>query len=161
MAVLFGLIAIIWPDITVLALVFLWGAYAIVDGITAGWVGFQSGTSNRWLWILTGISGVLAGVISFAWPGVTAMVLLIFIAVWSIMVGVFQIVSAWQLRKEVEGEWLLALSGALFVLLGAFLLIRPGQGIAALTIALGIWALIWGVTLVALGLKARQLVPTR
>ena len=108
-AVIFGLLALFMPGIAGLSLVLLWGAYTFADGIFSLWaavVGKRATTGSRWWLALTGVLGIVAGLIAFFAPGVTATVLLIFIGVWSIAIGAMAIVGAIQLRKEIEGEWL-------------------------------------------------------
>src|SRR5215470_10967686 len=120
-AIIFGMLAFFWPGITLLSLTFLWGAYAFADGILALGAAIPSrdaaATSKRWWLAAAGIVSVLAGFIAFFWPGVTALVLLMFIASWAIIIGVLQIWGAIELRKEVQGEWLFALSGVLWIAL--------------------------------------------
>ena len=113
-AVVFGVLAFFWPGLTLLTLTLLWGAYALCDGVFALWAaisGKGGEMAPRWWLAVVGVVGVLAGVGAFLWPGMTTLVLLLFIAVWAIVLGVLQIWGAIQLRKEIEGEWLLILSG--------------------------------------------------
>jgi uncharacterized membrane protein HdeD (DUF308 family) len=158
-AVLFGLMALIWPGITVIVLVALFGAYALVDGIvglgTAVFGGRERGRRG-WL-VVEGIAGVLAGIFTFAWPGVTALVLLWLIAAWALVTGVLEIVAAVRLRREMKGEWLLALSGVLSVLFGILLAVWPAAGALSVVFVIGIYAIVFGVALVGLGLRLRRL----
>jgi uncharacterized membrane protein HdeD (DUF308 family) len=159
-AVLFGVVALIWPGITLAVLVLLWGAYALVDGVFALGTAIFGGASaeGRRFWlVLEGVAGVAAGVITFIWPGITTVVLLALIAVWALLTGVMEIVVAIRLRREISGEWLLALSGVLSVVFGVALLVRPREGAVAVTWLIGIYALIFGAVLVALGLALRRL----
>jgi uncharacterized membrane protein HdeD (DUF308 family) len=133
-AIAFGILAFAWPVITLLTLTLLWGAYAVADGLFALWgavAGPRGQMGARFWLVIVGIAGVIAGLLAFAWPGVTALVLLFFIAVWAIVIGIMQIWGAIQLRKEMEGEWLLILSGLLSVAFGILLLVRPGLGALA------------------------------
>jgi uncharacterized membrane protein HdeD (DUF308 family) len=157
-AVLFGLFALIWPSVTLLALVVLFGAYSLVDGVFALIAAFGRDAAGRRFWLgLQGLAGVAIGVITVAWPAVTALVLLALIAVWAIVTGVLQIVAAIALRRELTGEWLLALGGALSVLFGIALVIWPGSGAVALVLLIGGYAIVFGVVLIALSLKLRAL----
>jgi uncharacterized membrane protein HdeD (DUF308 family) len=160
LAVLFGLLALIWPGVTVLVLVFLFGAYALVDGAFALGIGLFGGARaagrRGWL-IVQGILGILAGIIAFAWPGATVLALLWIIAFWALFTGIMEIVTAIRLRREIEGEWLLILSGALSVLLGILLIAWPKAGILTVVFIAGIYALIAGVTLIVLGFRMRRL----
>jgi uncharacterized membrane protein HdeD (DUF308 family) len=160
LAVVFGVVAWIWPDITVRALVLLFGFYALVDGLlalAALVVGGQLVRDRRGLLLVEGIAGIAAGIVSFVWPGITALVLLYLIAAWAIATGVLEVVVAIWLRRELRGEWLLALVGVVSVLLGVFLVLRPSEGAVAVVWALGLYALVFGLALVALGLRLRQL----
>ena len=129
-AVLFGIMAFAWPGITLGALVLLYGAYAFADGvlaIAAALVGRTVGVP-WWALLIEGLAGIGVGIITLLWPGITALVLLYLIAFWAVVTGVFEIVAAIRLRKEIRGEWLLALSGVLSVLFGVALIVSPGAG---------------------------------
>jgi uncharacterized membrane protein HdeD (DUF308 family) len=163
-AVIFGLLALIWPGITVLALVALFGAYCLVDGVIAigtalfgGAARFEGAGAGRRVWLaVEGIAGVVAGIITFAWPGITTLVLLWLIAFWALVTGVMEIVVAIRLRRELQGEWLLILSGALSVLFGILLIVWPASGALALVTLIAIYALIFGAALIGLGLRLRR-----
>src|SRR5437773_4086661 len=159
-AVVFGLLAFMWPNITLTALVFLWGAFALVDGLVAIAAGFKlHGEHKRW-WILLleGLLSVAAGVVAFVLPGITALLLLILIAAWAIVTGAFEIGAAIQLRKYITGEWLLALAGVASVLFGFALLINPNAGAIAVVWLIGAYAIVFGLLLVALGFRLKGLV---
>jgi uncharacterized membrane protein HdeD (DUF308 family) len=160
-AVLFGIIAIVWPGITVLALALLFGAYTLLDGITALTMGIgrQVG-SDRVYMIVLGVLGVVAGLIALIWPQITVIVLLVIIAVWAIVAGVTQIAAAIRLRKVIRNEWFLALTGAISLVLGVLLIVQPAEGAIALVIAIATFALVWGVVLIVLGLRLRLLART-
>jgi uncharacterized membrane protein HdeD (DUF308 family) len=158
-AIAFGILAFIWPRITVAVLVFLWGAYALVDGIFAIVAGIKShGEYKRWgLLLFEGILGVIAGVLAFVIPGITALILLILIAAWAIVTGVFEIAAAIQLRKQIHNEWLLALAGVASILLGIALLINPLAGVLAVVWIIGAYAIVFGALLIALGLRLHNM----
>jgi uncharacterized membrane protein HdeD (DUF308 family) len=159
-ALLFGLLAIIWPGITVLALLALFGAYALVDGVVAlgtAFFGRRGAAADRGWLVVEGIAGIAAGIVTFVWPGVTALVLLWLIAAWAFVTGIFEIVAAVRLRREIRGEWLLILSGALSVLFGLVLVIWPATGALAVIYLIGIYAIVFGVVLLALAFRLRQL----
>ena len=157
-AILFGLLALAWPGITVLALALLWGIYALVDGVTAAVVGL-SGRSlsgfDRVAYVLLGLLGVGAGLVSLIWPHITVLVLLLAIAVWAIVAGIIQISAAIRLRKVIKHEWFLAISGVLALVLGVLLVAQPAKGALALLIVIATFAIVWGVTLVLLGFRVR------
>jgi uncharacterized membrane protein HdeD (DUF308 family) len=160
-AVVFGVLALVWPDVTVAVLVLLFGAYALVDGIlalgTAIFGGASASGRRPWL-VLEGIAGVVAGIGTFVWPGITALVLLFFIAGWALVTGVLEIVAAVRLRRELHGEWMLALSGVLSVLFGIALIVRPDVGAVAVAWLIGAYAVIFGVVLLAFAVTLRRLV---
>jgi uncharacterized membrane protein HdeD (DUF308 family) len=160
-AMLFGVLAFMWPGATLLALTFLWGAYALADGVLSLWAAIsgRGAASPRWWLAIVGIAGVIAGGLTFFWPGMTALVLLTFIAVWSIIVGVMQIVGAIRLRKEIEGEWLLVLSGLVSIAFGVVMISQPLAGAIAVVWLLGSFAIALGVIYVALALQLRKYKP--
>jgi uncharacterized membrane protein HdeD (DUF308 family) len=158
-AILFGLMALIWPGITLLALVVLFGAYALVDGVIAlgtAIFGDRATTGERGWLIVEGIAGIIVGILTFAWPGVTAVVLLWLIAAWAIVTGVLEIAAAVRLRQEITGEWLLAVGGVLSVLFGILLIVRPGAGALAVVFLIGGYAIVFGIIIIGLGLRLRQ-----
>jgi uncharacterized membrane protein HdeD (DUF308 family) len=158
-AILFGLGAMLWPGATLAALIGLFGAFALVDGVMALVAMFKSasGTTPWWLWLLRGITGIAAGLATFAWPGLTALMLVYVIAARYLLDGLFEIVAAVQLRKEIQGEWLMVAGGALSVILGLWLFAAPGAGALALAWMIGIFAIVIGGTLIALGFRVRGL----
>ena len=159
-AILFGVLAFAWPGLTLFTLVILWGAFTLVDGVLALAAAIMGGNPMpRWWLAIVGIAGVIVGLMTFAWPGVTAFVLLIFIAAWAIVLGVLEIYGAIRLRKEIEGEWFLILNGALSILFGLVLLWRPGTGALALVWVIGAYAILLGMIYIAFGLKLRKLKP--
>jgi len=156
--ILFGILAFVWPGLTLLTLILLYGAYALVDGIfalIAAFTGRVGGAPTWWL-IVIGLFGLAAGVVTFAWPGVTALVLIIFIGGWAIAHGVFEIIGAIKLRKEIDNEWLLILAGALSVIFGIIVLIAPGAGALGLVWAIGAYSIAFGILLVGLSLRLRN-----
>lgn len=159
-AIVFGVLAFVWPGITLTALVFLWGAYALVDGVFSTIAGVRShGESTRW-WVLLieGILGIAAGVIAFLIPGITALILLLLIAAWAIVTGVFEIAAAIQMRKYIRGEWLLILAGIASIIFGVLLFINPSAGALAVVWLIGAYAIVFGILLVALSLRLHGLV---
>jgi uncharacterized membrane protein HdeD (DUF308 family) len=156
-ALLFGLLTLRNPALTLAALVLLFGAYALVDGVFA----VISAISNRhgdrnWIALLIGgLAGIIIGVCTFFAPGVTTTVLLYFIAAWAIVTGIAQIAAAIRLRKVIHGEWLLALAGVLSVALGLFLFGRPAVGALAVVLWIGAYAVVMGIVLIVLALRLR------
>ena len=158
-AVLFGFLALARPGLTLAALVFMWGAYAIADGVLAMVAGWKIRDHGRPLWSLfvVGALGIAAGVVTYRSPGLTALVLLMVIASWAIGVGVLQVVAAIRLRKEIEGEWALGLSGLLSIAFGILAALHPGAGALAVLWMIGGYAIGFGGLLIALGFRLRAL----
>lgn len=157
-AILFGVFAIARPGITLAALVMLFGAFALVDGLIAVWSAlFHRRGEPHWVALLIGgIAGILIGIVTFMTPGATAFVLLYFIAAWAIVRGAAEITMAIQLRKELTNEWMLALAGLLSVVFGIFLMAFPGAGALAVVVWIGFWALFVGVVTDALAFRLRR-----
>lgn len=155
--ILFGIAALIWPSITLVVLVALFGAYCLVDGIFAIIAGFTARKQQeRWWWmILEGVAGVIIGVLTFLWPGITALALLYFIAAWSIVTGAFEVAAAIRLRREIEGEWLLALAGFASMIFGILLAVFPGPGALALVWIIGTYALFFGFLMLFFAFRLR------
>jgi uncharacterized membrane protein HdeD (DUF308 family) len=162
-AILFGLAAFFLPGITLTALILLFGAFALVDGIFAIVAAVRAERHNArwWLLLAQGVFGVLLGILTFIWPGLTALVLLYFIAAWAILTGIFEVVGAIRLRQEIEGEWVLILSGVLSVIFGVVLAVLPGVGILALLWLIGAYAVAAGVLLIILAFRVRSEAETR
>ena len=159
-AVAFGILAFIWPGITLLALTYLFAAYALIDGVFAlgaAIFGHTGGMVPRWWLAVVGIIGILAGLIAFAWPGMTALLLLLLIASWAIVIGALEIVGAIRLRKEIEGEWWLIISGLLSIAFGVILFVQPGSGALALIWVIGIYAILAGGSLIGLAYRLKNL----
>ena len=157
--ILFGILTFVAPDISLAALVLLFGAYAFIDGVLAVVSALRGrGGKKRWIvLLLQGVAGIAAGVLTVLWPGVTALALLYLIAAWALVTGAFEVAAAIRLRKAIDDEWLLALDGIASVALGVLLMLFPGPGTLALVLWLGAYALVSGVLLLALGLRLRSL----
>jgi uncharacterized membrane protein HdeD (DUF308 family) len=156
-AILFGAVAFLAPGFTLVWLVLLFGAYALLDGILAIVAGIRAAERHErwWPFALEGLASIAVGVITFIMPAATAFVLVWFVAVWAIVTGVLRISAAIRLRKEIRGEWLLIVNGALSVLLGLFIIARPIAGLVSLVWFVGAYATVYGVTLLALALRLR------
>ena len=157
-AIVFGVLAFVWPAITLWALVLLFGAYMLVDGIFAIVAAVRAaGREARWwLLLIEGVLGVLAGLVAAFWPGLTALALLYFIAAWAIVSGILEIAGAIRLRREIEGEWALGLSGALSLLFGVLLVVIPAPAdLLSLVWLIGAYALAFGVLLLVLAFRLR------
>ncbi len=160
LAVLFGLAAFIWPGITLLALIFMFGTYVLLDGIFALVAAFSrrdETTGKRYWWalLIEGLLGIAIGIVTFIWPGITAFGLLYLIAFWAVVTGVFEIVTAFRLRREIRGEWLMALSGVLSIAFGLLLAAYPLSGALSVVWLIGAYAIAFGVLMIVLAFRLR------
>ena len=144
-AILFGVVALVWPDITLSALLILFGAFVFVDGVTAIAMGITGESAMpRWVLLLDGIAGVTMAAITLVAPGVTALALLYLIAAWALITGSMLIGSAASGETFGRPAWLMALDGAISVVFGVALIAWPGDGIVAIVWALGLYAIFAG-----------------
>jgi uncharacterized membrane protein HdeD (DUF308 family) len=159
-AILLGLSAFFMPGITLAALVLVWGAYALADGLVALIAGFRirDGGGPMWSLVIIGLLGIAAGVLTFVWPGMTALVLLTFIAGWALITGILQVAAAIRFRKVIANEWMLGLGGLLSIVFGLLMLARPGAGALAVMWIIGWYATMFGVLLVMVGFRLRGVV---
>lgn len=157
-AILFGILAFVWPGITLLVLVIFYGAYALVDGVFAIVAAFSDnvGKERWWVLFLEGLLGIAAGIVAFLWPGLTAFALVYVIAAWAIVTGVLEIVAAIRLRQEIEGEWFFALSGVASIIFGVLMAIWPATGALALVWLIAGYAIVFGVLMIALAFRLRS-----
>jgi uncharacterized membrane protein HdeD (DUF308 family) len=155
-AIIFGILAYLWPGITFTVLVLFFGAYALWDGVFALIGAFRTEGERRWSLVLEGVVGIAAGLVTFFWTGAASLALLLVIGAWAIVTGIFEIVSAIRLREEIEGEWLLLISGVLSVLFGFALAIWPAAGLVAVTWMIGAYAMVFGFLLTILGFRLRN-----
>lgn len=157
LAVLFGVVALVWPGITVWALVVVFAAYAIIDGIVLVVQSIRDKPEGWGWWLAMGVVSVLAGLVALFWPGITALALLYVIAFYAILFGITGIVGGVRFRKVPESGWVWSvLAGVVAVLFGIVLLIFPGEGILSLIVLLGIYAILFGVLLIILAFQARS-----
>lgn len=157
-AILVGIVTFVWPGITLTGLVFLFGAYALVDGIfsIAGMVKAAQ-SHERWgSLLLEGMVGIMAALVTMFWPAITAISLIYVVAAWALITGVFEIAAAIRLRKHISGEWMLALGGVLSIAFGVLIVLFPLAGALAITFWVGAYCLIFGAVLVGLGFRLRH-----
>jgi uncharacterized membrane protein HdeD (DUF308 family) len=147
LAIVFGILTLIWPDTTKLALVLLFGIFAFVDGFSAIAAGIALAPYFKrwWALLLEGLTGIIIAVLTFSWPNVTGLVLLYFIAAWAVITGIFEIVAAIEFRNVVSREWAMIFSGILSVLLGALLFVFPSAGAMSIVWLIGIYAVAFGI----------------
>ena len=157
---MFGVLAFIWPETTLSVLVFLFGAYVLVDGVTllvALARGDALARSHALAVGATGVLGIVAGVVTFLAPGMTALSLLYIVAFWAIAMGLFQVVAAVALRRELDNELWMAIGGIVSIAFGALLIASPGDGLLSLVWLVGLWSVVFGVSNLGLAYRLRQL----
>jgi uncharacterized membrane protein HdeD (DUF308 family) len=159
LAIVFGVLALIWPGSAMLALVLVFGAFALADGIFAVAAAIASRSYFRrwWAVLLEGLAGIIIGILTFFWPNITALVLLYFIAAWAVITGIFEIAAAIEFRHVIPGEWTMVLNGLLSVLLGVLLFVFPAAGAVGLVWLIGIYAIAAGIVLLILAFRMRGL----
>jgi uncharacterized membrane protein HdeD (DUF308 family) len=160
LAILFGIIAFVFPGLTLAVLVAFVGAYLLVDGasmLVALVRGDPVARRSAWSVGIIGVLGVVAGIGAFLWPQITALSLLYLTAAWAIVMGVFQVVAAISLRREIEGELWLGIGGLLTIAFGVLLIVNPGAGLLSLTWLVGVWAVMFGIVNLVLGWRMREL----
>lgn len=157
-AIAFGVATFVWPQISLLSLILVYGIYAVADGVLALIAAIRGGgIAPRWWLALGGVVSILAGVLAFVWPGLTALVLVYLIGFWSIMRGIIEIVGAIRLRKEIANEWTLIAAGVLSVIFGLILVFAPGSGAMGLLWLIAAWAILFGGLLIVLAFRVRKL----
>jgi uncharacterized membrane protein HdeD (DUF308 family) len=160
LAILFGMVAFFWPGLAWLVVVYLFAAYAFVDGVFAILAALAGHARGRRWWglLLEGVAGIGFGALTLLWPlatVITELALLYLIAFWSIATGVFEVAAAIRLRHEIQGEWALALSGILSILFGLVLIIVPAAGALAVAWLVGAYAIAFGVLLLVVAFRLR------
>ena len=158
-AILFGILAIAVPGVTLGVLILLWGIYAVVDGIFAIVSGVRAARRNeRWgVLIVEGVADIIAGVIAVFLPVAAAIAFIYLFAVWAFITGIIELAAAIRLRREIAGEWLLGLTGVLSILLGIYVAVFPGIGLLGLIWAIGVYAIVIGIMMLVLSFRLRRI----
>jgi uncharacterized membrane protein HdeD (DUF308 family) len=155
-AILFGVLAFIWPGITLLTLALLYGFFVLIEGALALAAAIMGGSpAPRWWLAVVGLLGIAVGILTIMMPGITAFLLVLFIAAWAIVSGIMQIVGAIRLRKEIDNEWMLVAVGVISVAFGVLVALQPMLGALSLVFVIGAYAIIYGIALVALAFRLR------
>jgi uncharacterized membrane protein HdeD (DUF308 family) len=156
--IIFGILTFINPAISLAVLVLFFGAYSLVDGVLAivSAIRWRGEIDRWWVLLIEGLAGIAAGLVTFFWPGITALALLYVIAAWALITGILEIAAAIRLRKIIDGEWLLALTGILSIAVGVLLAVFPSAGALALVIWIGAYVAAAGVLLIALAFRLRS-----
>ena len=156
-AIVFGVLAMLWPGITFLAFVAMFAAYALIDGVLHLTAAFRAPQGQpRWLLALQGILGIAVAALTFVWPGITALALLFLIGAWAIVGGAMRIALAIQLRKVIVGEWLLGLSGVMSIIFGVLVYVVPVAGVVGVAFMVGFYAIVLGIVMMSLAIRLRR-----
>ncbi|MBN1369508.1 MAG: DUF308 domain-containing protein [Dehalococcoidaceae bacterium] len=158
-AIIFGVLALVWPALTVFSLVVLFGALAFVQGvfsITTAIIVHKK-NENWWAILLAGVAGIIIGLMTFFWPGVTALALLYLIAAWAVVTGSFEVAAAIKMRKLIKNEWLMIAGGLLSILVGVLLVLFPGAGALSVMWLIGSYAIALGVLQIVLSFRVKSL----
>jgi uncharacterized membrane protein HdeD (DUF308 family) len=157
-AIIFGVMAFVWPGTTIAVLVILFGAYAVADGILAIAAALSNAAGQRrGSILLQGVVSLVIGIATFVWPNLTALTLIYLIAVWAIAIGFLQLVVAIELRRELSNEWLLILSGIASIIFGVLVIIFPGAGALSVVWMIAAYAVLIGALLLGLSFRVRKL----
>lgn len=157
-ALILGFTALLLPGAAIIAVVFLFGAYALLDGIVAivSAVRMSHAGGRWWLLILEGVAGIAFGIVTFVWPGISALTLALLVGVWAIVTGIAAVASALQARTHIPNEWLWIIAGAVSIAAGVVILFRPAAGLFALVYLLAFYAFIAGFAFIGLAFRLRR-----
>ena len=159
-ALLFGVLAFVYPGMTAQVLVILFGVYALINGIFTLALAIRApkGTPGIGTLVLLGLLGIAAGLVTFFYPGITAISLLAVIAAWAVVTGIFEIAVAIKLRQQLSNEWMLILSGVLSVVFGVLVVLMPNAGALSIIWLIGIYAILFSITMLAVAFKLKGFV---
>ena len=158
-AIIFGVIAFVYPGLTIATLVLFFGAWVLIDGLfrVVGAIGHRASDPD-WGWhIVIGIVGIIVGLLTFHAPQITALALIIYIAAWALMIGATEIAFAIKLRREIKGEWFLILMGLASIVFAILLLWNPIAGAAAVIWLIAWYAVVLGILAIFFGFRLRSL----
>lgn len=158
-AVIFGILTLTNPGISLASLTTLFGAYALADGVLGAWTAlFDRDAQSNWVWLLLeGLLGIVVGLLVMFNPAMTTLLLIFYVAIRAMVTGLIEIFVAIRLRREIDNEWALIFAGAVSTLLGAYLIARPGAGAIAMAWLIGIYALVFGLLFVFLAFRVKSL----
>ena len=158
LGIVFGIVAIALPGIALITIAYLFGAWAIVSGLTqlSEGVRVAEARGRSWPFAVTGVVSIVAGIIAAFVPGITILGLALVLGWWLVIQGAMEVYTAWRIRREVTGEWVLALIGIARVVVGGIVLIMPVVGVILTLAAVAAWSIIGGIAALLLGLRLRQ-----
>lgn len=157
-AVLFGVVALLMPGLTLFVLLITFGAYAVFDGVVAVINAFQRKSRDErwWAWLLDGVLSIAIGLLALFWTGPTALAFIIWMAIWGVIAGLFRIIAAIRLRHEIEGGWALGLSGLLLMVWGVLMATLPAAGLLSLAWVIGLFSILIGLSMIVLAFQLRK-----
>ena len=157
LAIAFGILVFTSPALSLVSLILIFGIFALADGLAAVVTAIRGRDENDdwWVVLLAGLAGMGVGVITFLAPGITALMLLFYIALWATVIGLLEIVTAIRLRREIQGEFWLILHGIVAVAFGVFLIARPGLGALSVLALIGAYAIASGILMIAFAFRIR------
>ncbi len=157
-AVLFGIIALVWPHLTLSVLVFVFGVFAVISGITAVVAALRNTEEQGWgLLLFQGILGILVGVVALAWPGITALAFLYLLAFWAILTGILELVAPLSFPMSGGRAVLMVLTGLVSIVFGVLIAAQPASGLLAVVWLIGFYAIVYGILYVVIYFESRSL----
>ena len=157
-AVLFGIIALVWPHMTLSALVFVFGVFAVISGITAVAAALRNTELPGWGFLLfEGILGILAGAVTLAWPGITALAFIYLLAFWAILTGILEVVAPLSFPMSGGRAVLTVLAGVVSIIFGILIAAQPSSGLLAVVWLIGVYAIVFGVMYIVAYFQSRSL----
>ncbi len=160
LGILFGFLVFAYTRTAIQVFVYLFGIYALLDGVIALALAFDVSRGRGWL-VLSGIAGIAAGILTFIYPSITAVVLVYIVAAWAVITGIFEIVAAFEWRQVLSDTWMLGLAGVLSIILGVLLFSSPSAGLLAWAWLIAIYAIVYGVLYIAAGIRLRSFQPSQ
>jgi uncharacterized membrane protein HdeD (DUF308 family) len=153
-----GILAIVYPDLALATIALLFAAWAVVSGVSqlaAGWRVAEA-RGRSWPFLVSGAVSVIAGVLAVLNPGITILYLILLLGAWILISGAMEVYTAWKIREEITGEWVLALGGILRIVVGVIILAMPIVGAVLSAALFATWAILSGVAALFLGYRLRQ-----
>ena len=160
-AIVFGVLTLVWPKLTILALVLLFGIFAIISGITAVAAALQNREEHGWgLLLFEGILWILVGVVALVWPGITALAFLYLLAAWAIITGILELIAPLSFPMSFGRGALMVLAGLVSIVFGILIAAQPASGLLAVVWLIGIYAIVVGVLYIVAYFEARSVVSS-
>ena len=157
-AILFGILTLVWPKLSLFALVILFGVFAVISGITAVAAALRNTREQGWGFLLTqGILGILAGAIALIWPGITALAFLYLLAAWAILTGIVELIAPLSFPMSGGRAVLSVLAGLVSIVFGVLIAAQPSSGLLAVVWLIGVYAIVFGIVYIAVYFQSRSI----